>query len=68
VAPLHLGGIRGKNSTPSVGWEVPGSLDGQREGVAQSTQTTLGAREQARYTSSLNDRIIAGFMVWIYDL
>jgi hypothetical protein len=23
VAPLQLGGIRGKKSTPSVGWEVP---------------------------------------------
>ena len=23
VAPLQLGGLRGKKSTPSVGWEVP---------------------------------------------
>jgi hypothetical protein len=23
VAPLRLGGIRGKKSTPSIGWEVP---------------------------------------------
>jgi hypothetical protein len=23
VAPLWLGGLRGKKSTPSVGWEVP---------------------------------------------
>ena len=23
VAPLQLGGIRGKKSTPSIGWEVP---------------------------------------------
>jgi hypothetical protein len=23
VAPLWLGGIRGKKSTPSIGWEVP---------------------------------------------
>jgi hypothetical protein len=23
VAPLQLGGIRGKKSTPSVAWEVP---------------------------------------------
>ena len=23
VAPLQLGGLRGKQSTPSVGWEVP---------------------------------------------
>jgi hypothetical protein len=23
VAPLRLGGLRGKQSTPSVGWEVP---------------------------------------------
>jgi hypothetical protein len=23
VAPLWLGGIRGKQSTPSIGWEVP---------------------------------------------
>jgi hypothetical protein len=23
VAPLQLGGLRGKKSTPSIGWEVP---------------------------------------------
>jgi hypothetical protein len=23
VAPLRLGGLRGKKSTPSIGWEVP---------------------------------------------
>jgi hypothetical protein len=23
VAPLWLGGLRGKQSTPSIGWEVP---------------------------------------------
>jgi hypothetical protein len=23
VAPLQLGGLRGKQSTPSIGWEVP---------------------------------------------
>jgi hypothetical protein len=23
MAPLQLGGLRGKKSTPSVGWEVP---------------------------------------------
>jgi hypothetical protein len=23
VAPLRLGGLRGKKSTPSVGWEIP---------------------------------------------
>jgi hypothetical protein len=23
VAPLWLGGLRGKKSTPSIGWEVP---------------------------------------------
>jgi hypothetical protein len=23
VTPLRLGGIRGKKSTPSIGWEVP---------------------------------------------
>jgi hypothetical protein len=23
VTPLRLGGLRGKKSTPSVGWEVP---------------------------------------------
>jgi hypothetical protein len=26
VAPLRLGGLRGKQSTPSVGWEVPVSV------------------------------------------
>jgi hypothetical protein len=23
VAPLQLGGLKGKKSTPSIGWEVP---------------------------------------------
>jgi hypothetical protein len=23
MAPLRLGGLRGKKSTPSIGWEVP---------------------------------------------
>jgi hypothetical protein len=26
LAPLRLGGIRGKKSTPSIGWEVPGEV------------------------------------------
>jgi hypothetical protein len=26
VAPLQLGGLRGKKSTPSIGWEVPGEV------------------------------------------
>jgi hypothetical protein len=26
VAPLRLGGLRGKKSTPSIGWEVPVKL------------------------------------------
>ena len=28
VVPLRLGGLRGKKSTPSVGWEVPVSILG----------------------------------------
>jgi hypothetical protein len=34
-APLRLGGLRGKKSTPSVGWEVPVKLrlaSGRTEG------------------------------------
>ena len=27
VSPLRLGGLRGKKSTPSVGWEVPMKSD-----------------------------------------
>jgi hypothetical protein len=38
VAPLWLGGLRGKKSTPSIGWEVPVKSCGRQVGVARSTQ------------------------------
>jgi hypothetical protein len=36
VAPLRLGGLRGKQSTPSVGWEVP--VRSRRSASGSSTE------------------------------
>jgi hypothetical protein len=36
VAPLRLGGLRGKKSTPSVGWEVPVKSRRSASGSARS--------------------------------
>jgi hypothetical protein len=57
VAPLRLGGLRGKKSTPSVGWEVPVSFLWS----ASRSGTERGKRHSARDVSE------AG--VWLrYDL
>jgi hypothetical protein len=39
VAPLRLGGLRGKKSTPSVGWEVP--VKSQRLASGRSEGTSV---------------------------
>jgi hypothetical protein len=42
VAPLQFRGLRGKNSTPSVGWEVPvRSCRSKRVGQSVRRTTTL---------------------------
>jgi hypothetical protein len=41
VAPLRLGGLRGKKSTPSVGWEVP--VSSSRSASLEQEQLGEGA-------------------------
>jgi hypothetical protein len=41
VAPLRLGGLRGKKSTPSVGWEVP--VSSLRSASLEQEQLGAGA-------------------------
>jgi hypothetical protein len=48
VAPLRLGGLRGKKSTPSIGWEVP--VKSHRSASGSCTERTglqLRAGDQA---------------------
>jgi hypothetical protein len=55
VAPLRLGGLRGKKSTPSVGWEVPvsfpwsASRGGTERGKRHSTRDVSKAGVWLRY-------------------
>jgi hypothetical protein len=42
VAPLRLGGLRGKKSTPSVGWEVPVKSSWLASGELDGAQAWLG--------------------------
>jgi hypothetical protein len=44
VAPLGLGGIRGKKSTPSIGWEVPVM---SRQSVSERARSTGCHSKQA---------------------
>ena len=44
VAPLQLGGLKGKKSTPSVGWEVPMTsswLESEEIDIARSWEGTF---------------------------
>jgi hypothetical protein len=45
VAPLRLGGLRGKQSTPSVGWEVPVSIQRLASESGEECGTRHGARD-----------------------
>jgi hypothetical protein len=47
VAPLWLGGLRGKKSTPSIGWEVP----------VKSHRSTKRELHGARGTSTQSGRL-----------
>jgi hypothetical protein len=38
MAPLQLEGLRGKKSTPSVGWEVPVKSHRSKAGAARSAR------------------------------
>jgi hypothetical protein len=48
VAPLRLGGLRGKKSTPSIGWEVPvKSRRSAKRELHGARGTSLRAGDQA---------------------
>jgi hypothetical protein len=50
VAPLRLGGLRGKQSTPSVGWEVP--VRSRRSTSGSGTELKCGIASSG-YSSSV---------------
>jgi hypothetical protein len=50
VAPLRLGGLRGKKSTPSIGWEVPVRSRRSASGRAQS-EDVIEAGDKAKVCS-----------------
>jgi hypothetical protein len=47
VAPLRLGGLRGKKSTPSIGWEVPVRSRRSASGSGTEHGMTFEAGDQA---------------------
>ena len=53
VVPLRLGGLRGKKSTPSVGWEVPVSILGsaRKVGMARDVARIVGLRTRCGHQS-----------------
>jgi hypothetical protein len=54
VAPLQLGGLRGKQSTPSVGWEVLVRSRRSARGVAWRAWTSFEAGDQAKVRSLIS--------------
>jgi hypothetical protein len=48
VAPLRLGGLRGKQSTPSVGWEVP--VRSRRSASGSGTERADDTRSRRKAT------------------
>jgi hypothetical protein len=65
VAPLRLGGLRGKKSTPSIGWEVP--VKSRRSASGSCTERVGRHSERAirqRYALFiLYGRIVLGLML-----
>jgi hypothetical protein len=51
VAPLRLGGLRGKKSTPSIGWEVPVKFRRSASRSCMERRTSLRAGDQAMVRS-----------------
>jgi hypothetical protein len=51
VAPLRLGGLRGKKSTPSIGWEVPVKSRRSASGSCTERGTSFRAGDQATVRS-----------------
>jgi hypothetical protein len=52
VAPLRLGGLRGKKSTPSIGWEVPVKSRRSAAGVARSARDVIQSGRSGNGTLS----------------
>jgi hypothetical protein len=53
VAPLRLGGLRGKKSTPSIGWEVP---------VKSRRSASGSCMERARHQLRAGDQATIHFL------
>jgi hypothetical protein len=56
VAPLRLGGLRGKQSTPSVGWEVPvrSRRSASGSGTERADVIRAGDKATVRYACVLS--------------
>jgi hypothetical protein len=54
VAPLRLGGLRGKQSTPSIGWEVP----------VRSRRSTSGSGMERADVIEVGDNEKGMLVVW----
>jgi hypothetical protein len=58
VAPLRLGGLRGKKSTPSIGWEVLVRSRRLAIGSCMEHGQHLEQAKRQQYASFLNDGML----------
>jgi hypothetical protein len=64
VAPLRLGGLRGKKSTPSIGWEVPLKSHWSKSGsCTERADITQSERSGNNTLSSFCIVDVVGFML-----
>jgi hypothetical protein len=64
VAPLWLGGLRGKKSTPSIGWEVPvKSYRSASRSCTEHVDVTQSGRSGNGMLSSFCIVDVVGFML-----
>jgi hypothetical protein len=64
VSPLRLGGLRGKKSTPSIGWEVPVKSHRSTSGsCTEHVDVTQSGRSGNGMLSSFCIVNVVGFML-----
>jgi hypothetical protein len=61
VAPLRLGGLKGKKSTPSVGWEVPVTSQ-------QLARRTWTEHKRGTTTSSSSHRATVRMCIFVLNI